>query len=174
MNKRHPSLTSHPPPRFFVCTGTLPDSEKAKVEEYYPPPPEIKAAAEAVAGGGEDGKEEEEGAEEKAAAAGAAGSGGGSRPRKTLPRVDPEEALRVFAESVGRSVDAMWGGVKRGDGGEIVKINWMMKDLKGTLPVGDMHMPYLRKLQLSFNRELKGEARGVGVMVVKFTDCFCE
>jgi hypothetical protein len=67
------------------------------------------------------------------------------------------------------SVERMWDGVKRGDG-EIVKISWSYKDLKGTLPVGDMHMPYLRKLWLSGNRELKGEARGVGVKVVKFTD----
>ena len=99
-------------------------------------------------------------AEEKEAAAGAAGGGGGSRPRKTLPRMDPEEALRAFAESVGMPVDAMWEGVKRGDGGEIVVIYWSWKDLKGTLPVGDMHMPYLRELNLYDNRELKGEARG--------------
>jgi len=85
---------------------------------------------------------------------------GGSRPRKTLPGMDPEEALRAFAESVGRSVDAMWEGVTRGDGGEIVEINWQYQNLKGTLPVGDMHMPYLRKLILYYNRELKGEARG--------------
>ena len=113
-------------------------------------------------------------AEEKEAAAGAAGGGGGSRPRKTLPRMDPEEALRAFAESVGMPVDAMWDGVKRGDGGEIVEIVWRYKNLKGTLPVGDMHMPYLRKLILDYNKKLKGEARGVGVAVVKFTDCFCE
>ena len=53
-----------------------------------------------------------------------------------------------------------WEGVTRGGGGEIVEIDWQAKDLKGTLPVGDMHMPYLRKLILSFNRELKGEAEG--------------
>jgi len=127
-----------------------------------------------VAGRGEDGKEEEGGAEEKEAAAGAAGSGGGSRPRKTLPGMDPEEALRAFAESVGMPVDAMWDGVARGDGGEIVAIDWGAKSLEGTLPVGDMHMPYLRLLRLNYNIGLKGEARGVGVMVVKFTDCFCE
>ena len=131
-----------------------------------------------MAGRGEDGKEEEGGAEEKEAAAGAAGEGGGSRPRKTLPGMDPEEALRAFAESVGMPVDAMWKGVKRGDGGEIVEIDWGDswddRGLKGTLPVGDMHMPYLRKLVLCWNTELKGEARGVGVTVVKFTDCFCE
>ena len=121
---------------------------------------EKDAAAEALAGGGE-GKEEEEGAEEKEAAASTAGSGGGSRPRKTLPVMDPEEALRAFAESVGMPVDAMWDGVKRGDGGEIVEINWNYKYLRGTLPVGDMHMPYLRKLGLYGNRELEGEARGV-------------
>jgi hypothetical protein len=88
--------------------------------------------------------------------------------------MDPEEALRAFAESVGRSVDAMWEGVKRGDGGEIVEIVWRAKNLKGTLPVGNIHMPYLRRLNLSGNRELKGGERGVGVTVVKFTDCFCE
>ena len=85
-----------------------------------------------------------------------------------------EGALRAFAESVGIPVDAMWEGVTRGDGGEIVEINWSYKDLKGTLPVGDMHMPYLRELNLYGNRELKGEARGAGVTVVKFTDCVCE
>ena len=127
-----------------------------------------------MAGGGEDGKEEEGGAEEKEAAAGAARGGGGSRPRKTLPGMDPEEALRAFAESVGMPVDAMWDGVTRGDGGEIVEIDWRHKDLKGTLPVGDIHMPYLRRLILHHNWRLKGEARGVGVAVVKFTDCFCE
>ena len=115
-------------------------------------------------------------AEEKETAAGAAGGGGGSRPRKTLRRMDPEEALRAFAESVGMPVDAMWDGVTRGDGGEIVEIDWngFGKDLTGALPVGDMHMPYLRNLDLHRNRKLKGEARGVGVAVVKFTDCFCE
>jgi hypothetical protein len=74
--------------------------------------------------------------------------------------VDPEEALRAFAESVGRSVERMWDGVTRGDGGEIVEIDWWGKDLKGTLPVGDMHMPYLRTIDLRGNRELKGEAEG--------------
>ena len=92
-----------------MYTGTLPDSEKAKVKTYFPPPSEEKAATEAVAGGGEDGKEEETRAEEKAVAAAAGGGGGGSRPRKTLPGVDPEEALRAFAESVGMSVDATTG-----------------------------------------------------------------
>ena len=96
-------------------------------------------------GGGGGVLDQVAGAEETEAAAGAAGSGGGSRPRKTLPRMDPEEALRAFAESVGMSVDAMWDGVTRGDGGEIVEFNWSYKNLKGTLPVGDMHMPYLRK-----------------------------
>ena len=116
----------------------------------------MKAAAEAGAGGGEDGKEEDEGAEEKETAAGAAGGGGGSRPRKTLPGMDPEEALRALAESIGMPVERMWGGVTRGDGGEIVEIDWSSEDLKGTLPVGDMHMPYLRNLDLNYNEELKG------------------
>ena len=74
--------------------------------------------------------------------------------------MDPEEALRAFAESVGMSVDAMWEGVTRGDGGEIVEIDWRYEDLEGTLPVNDMHMPYLRNLYLYGNSELKGEARG--------------
>ena len=86
----------------------------------------------------------------------------------------PEEALRAFAKCVGMSVDAMENGVTRGGVGEIVDIDWYGKDLKGTLPVGDMHMPYLRNLILDNNSELKGEARVVGVTVVKFTDCFCE
>ena len=62
----------------------------------------MKAAAEAVAGRGEDGKEEEGGAEEKDAAAATVGSGGGSRPRKTLPGMDPEEALsrRKYAQAM--------------------------------------------------------------------------
>ena len=132
--------------------------------------PEAGHGADFGAGARAAGAEEEE----KEAAVGAAGGGGGSRPRKTLPGVDPEEALRAFAESVGRSVDAMWDGVTRGDGGEIVEIDWSWKRLKGTLPVGDMHMPYLRKLDLSYNSNLKGGARGVGVAVVKFTDCVCE
>ena len=88
--------------------------------------------------------------------------------------MDPEEALRAFADSVGMPVEMIWEGVKRGDGGEIVEIDWFNKDLKGTLPVGDMHMPYLSNLILYYNQMLKGEARGVGVKVVKFTDCFCE
>ena len=96
-------------------------------------------------------------AEEKEAAAGAAGSGGGSQPRKTLPGMDPEEALRAFAESVGMPVDRMWEGVKRGDGGEIVEIDWSRQNLEGTLPVGDMHMPGLRFLILEGNDNLKGE-----------------
>ena len=74
----------------------------------------------------------------------------------------PEEALRAFAESVGMSVDAMWEGVTRDDGGEIVEIDWSDKDLEGTLLVGDMHMPSLRKLDLSLNDELKGEANVLG------------
>ena len=76
------------------------------------------------------------------------------------PWMDPEEALRAFAESVGKPVDAMRERVTRGDGGEIVEIDWRHKGLKGTLPVGDMHMPYLRILRLSYNKELTGEARG--------------
>jgi hypothetical protein len=76
--------------------------------------------------------------------------------------MDPEEALRAFAESVGMPVDRMWDDVTRGDGGEIVAIDWRNKRLKGTLPVGDMHMPYLQKLILNSNSELKGEAGGGG------------
>ena len=98
---------------------------------------------------------------------------GGPNKGHALPLV-PEEALRAFAESVGMPVDAMWEDVKRGDGGEIVEIDWSYKNLEGTLPVGDMHMPYLRYLNLCGNSKLTGEARGVGVTVIKFTDCFCE
>ena len=91
---------------------------------------------------------------------------------------DPKQGhatyLRALAESVGMPVGNMEKGVTRGDVGEIVEIDWYGKDLKGTLPVGDMHMPYLRKLNLNGNTELKGEARGVGVTVVMFTDCVCE
>ena len=50
----------------------------------------------------------------------------------------------------------------RDDGGEIVEIDWSDKDLEGTLLVGDMHMPSLRKLDLSLNDELKGEANVLG------------
>jgi hypothetical protein len=137
---------------------------------------ESGAGGGAGSGGGSGGVlDQAAGAEEKEAAAGAAGGGGGSRPRKTLPVMDPEEALRAFAESVGMPVERMWRGVKRGDGGEIVEIDWSLERLKGTLPVvGDMHMPYLRKLDLDYNRELTGGERGVGVTVVKFTDCVCE
>jgi len=86
--------------------------------------------------------------------------------------------------------------VTRGDEGEVLEINWRGatapsvheedlkgtlqvgdmydEDLKGTLPVGDMHMPYLEILSLIFQPLLTGEARGVGVAVVNFTDCVCE
>ena len=57
--------------------------------------------------------------------------------------------LGEFAKSVGMPVGNMEKGVKRGDGGEIVEINWRYRDLKRTLPVGDMHMPYLLELNLS-------------------------
>ena len=152
MNKRHPSLTPLlSPPRYFICAGTLPDSEKAKVETYYPPPSEEKAAAEEARRVAEE--KAAAVAEEKATALAEARAGG-------YPT--PEEALRAFAESVGMSVDAMWDGVTRGDGGEIVEIDWRHKDLKGTLPVGDIHMPYLRRLDL-YNKELKGD---IGTLVL--------
>ena len=51
-----PFLTPLPLPlrRFFVYTGTLPDSEKAKVDDYTAPPSEVKAeTVEEIAGGGE-------------------------------------------------------------------------------------------------------------------------
>jgi hypothetical protein len=74
--------------------------------------------------------------------------------------MDPEEALRAFAESVGMPVDRMWDGVTRGDGGEIVEIDWSNDvDLTGTLPVGDLHMPGLRVLNLRGNSNLKGERK---------------
>jgi hypothetical protein len=70
--------------------------------------------------------------------------------------MDPEEALRAFAESVGMPVERMWKRVKRGDGGEIVEIDWSDQLLKGTLPVGDLNMPGLRVLILNRNYSLKG------------------
>ena len=91
----------------------------------------------------------------------AAGREGGSRPRKTLPRVDPEEALSAFAESVGMPIEMIWEGVVWGDGGEVVEIECCYEDLEGTLPVVDMHMPHLRDLVLYGYRDSKGgEARG--------------
>jgi hypothetical protein len=74
-----------------------------------------------------------------------------------------EQALRAFAESVGMPVDAMWEGVAQGEQGEIVEIDWHEKDLKGTLPVGDMHMPNLRKLNLRGNKTLKGDISTLGL-----------
>ena len=83
----------------------------------------------------------------------------------------PEEALRAFAESVGMSVDAMWEGVTREvvaevpgvphyEGGEIVEIDWSNKALNGHLVSHAVqYMPWLRKLNLAGNRNLKGEAR---------------
>ena len=73
------------------------------------------------------------------------------------------EALRAFAEGVGMPIEKTWDGVMmRGDGVEIVEIDWSRKNLQGTLPVGDMHMPYLRNLNLRQNPKLTGEARGTG------------
>jgi hypothetical protein len=70
------------------------------------------------------------------------------------------EALRAFAEGVGMPIEKTWDGVMMlGDGVEIVEIDWSRKNLQGTLPVGDMHMPYLRKLNLGGNNELEGEGR---------------
>ena len=202
MNKRGPSLTPPTHPRFFVCAGTLPDSEKAKIKEYSGPPSEGKNAAEAVGGSGEDGKEE----------------AGGVDPNLNTKLLFGSGIL-AFAESVGKSavcrqyqkrgwfnskckhcgdpkqghatsIDAIrWEGVKRSKWqfannddmqhgkGVIVAIEWQGKDLKGTLPVGDMHMPYLETLNLGFNSELTGEPRGVSlvgvpVVLIKFLDCF--
>ena len=70
---------------------------------------------------------------------------------------DPENALRAFAESVGMGVGDMWQGVKRGKGGEIVKIDWKKEGLGGTFPVGDLNMLSLTNLDLSDNAELKGD-----------------
>ena len=61
--------------------------------------------------------------------------------------VDVENQLRALAESVGMPVEKMWEGVTRGEGGVILKIDWReRKDLKGTLPVGDLFMPFLTDL----------------------------
>ena len=76
-----------------------------------------------------------------------------------LPRNEPEDDLRVLAESVGMPVERMLEGVTRDGDGEILEIDWSSKDLKGTLLVGNMHMPYLRELNFSYNAEVKGEAR---------------
>ena len=129
-----------------------------------------------MAGRGEDGKEEEGGAEEKKAAAEAARRVAEKKAAaeamtkaaveamaKAAAGSEEEGTLRAFAESVGMPVERMWEGVTRGDGGEIVEIDWEKKDLKGTLPVGDMHMPYLRNLNLNGNDELKG---GIGTLVL--------
>ena len=99
-------------------------------------------------------------AEEKEAA------GGGSRPRKTLPGMDPEEALRAFAESVGYKGDIMDGVVTECAGGAIEEIHWVGKDLDGTLPMGDLNMSKLRALDLYDNDRLKGERERAGRLLV--------
>jgi hypothetical protein len=68
------------------------------------------------------------------------------------------EALRAFAESVGYKGDIMDGVVTECAGGAIEEIHWKHdKSLEGTLPMGDLNMPKLRVLDLSGNRNLKGE-----------------
>jgi hypothetical protein len=67
------------------------------------------------------------------------------------------EALRAFAESVGYKGDIMDGVVTECAGGAIEEINWVSKNLDGTLPMGDLNMPGLRVLNLSWNSSLKGE-----------------
>jgi hypothetical protein len=67
------------------------------------------------------------------------------------------EALRAFAESVGYHGDIVDGVVTECAGGTIEEIHWTNKDLDGTLPVNDLNMPKLRVLDLSGNRDLKGE-----------------
>jgi hypothetical protein len=76
--------------------------------------------------------------------------------------------VRAFAASVGKRGDVM-EGVVRGEGGLVEEIHWKGGlvvegglvvddiDLDGTLPVGDLNMPELRVLDLSGNRNLKGE-----------------
>ena len=69
--------------------------------------------------------------------------------------------VRAFAASVGKGGDVM-EGVVRGEGGLVVEINWEScggKSLNGTLPVGDLNMPGLRVLDLSWNQSLKGERK---------------
>ena len=53
--------------------------------------------------------------------------------------------------------EKMWEGVTRGEDGEILKIEWKNKNLKGTLPVGDLFMPFLTHMDLGDNKELTGE-----------------
>jgi hypothetical protein len=71
------------------------------------------------------------------------------------------EALRAFAESVGYKNDIMDGVVTQCAGGAIVAIEWKSKNLDGTLPVGGLNMPKLRVLNLSQNKNLKGERERV-------------
>ena len=67
--------------------------------------------------------------------------------------------VRAFAASVGKRGDVM-EGVVRGETGLVVEINWGSKNLRGTLPVGDLNMPGLRVLDLRRNYSLKGEREG--------------
>jgi hypothetical protein len=69
--------------------------------------------------------------------------------------------VRAFAVNVGKRGDVM-EGVVRGEGGLVEEIHWKGGEgttinLDGTLPVGDLNMPELRVLDLSSNRNLKGE-----------------
>jgi hypothetical protein len=66
--------------------------------------------------------------------------------------------VRAFAVSVGKSGDVM-EGVVWGEGGLVVEIHWVSKNLRGTLPVGDLKMPKLRVLDLYDNDRLKGERK---------------
>ena len=72
------------------------------------------------------------------------------------------DALRAFAESVGYNGAIMNGVVTECAGGAIKEIHWKSKNLDGTLPVTDLNMPKLRVLDLSENRNLKGERESGG------------
>ena len=95
--------------------------------------------------------------ETKALTEGAGAAAGGSQPRKTLlVHLEPAVALRGLADTLGKSGD-VWEGVEKNVDGEIVGIDWGHKDLNGTLPVGNLGMPFLANLQLDGNSSLTGE-----------------
>ena len=70
--------------------------------------------------------------------------------------MDPDEALRAFAESVGMKGDIITQCVTKDDEGQIVEISWRSMYLDGTLPTVALNMPYLRVLDLYDNASLTG------------------
>ena len=61
-----------------------------------------------------------------------------------------EEAAEAKAVADAEAFFSTFGGV-------ILKIEWRNKSLKGTLPVGDLFMPFLTHMDLGDNNELTGE-----------------